>query len=34
VIASGPDAADVALITQFGPARLEQMQVWLDAEHK
>lgn len=30
VIAYGRDAADVALTTQFGPARLEQMRVWVD----
>lgn len=31
VIAYGRDAADVALATQFGPARLEQMKVWVNA---
>jgi transglutaminase-like putative cysteine protease len=30
VIAYGRDAADVALTTQFGPATLEQMRVWVD----
>lgn len=30
VIAYGRDAADVALTTQFGPAALEQMRVWVD----
>jgi transglutaminase-like putative cysteine protease len=31
VIAYGRDAADVALITQFGPLTLNKMQVWIDA---
>jgi transglutaminase-like putative cysteine protease len=31
-IAYGRDAADVALTTQFGPARLEDMRVWVDEE--
>ena len=31
IIAYGRDAADVALATQFGPARLEQMTVWVNA---
>jgi transglutaminase-like putative cysteine protease len=30
VIAYGRDAADVALTTQFGPAVLQQMRVWVD----
>jgi transglutaminase-like putative cysteine protease len=30
VIAYGRDAADVALTTQFGPAQLKQMRVWVD----
>lgn len=29
VLAYGRDAADVALATQFGPARLEEMEVWV-----
>lgn len=32
VIAYGRDAADVALATQFGPATLDSMRVWVDAE--
>jgi transglutaminase-like putative cysteine protease len=31
VIAYGRDATDVALITQFGPLQLNQMQVWINA---
>lgn len=31
VIAYGRDAADVALVTQFGPLQLNEMQVWIDA---
>ncbi len=31
VVAYGRDAADVALITQFGPLALKHMQVWIDA---
>jgi transglutaminase-like putative cysteine protease len=31
VIGYGRDAADVALITQFGPLTLKTMQVWIDA---
>jgi transglutaminase-like putative cysteine protease len=30
-IAYGRDAADVALVTQFGPATLTRMQVWVNA---
>jgi transglutaminase-like putative cysteine protease len=30
-VAYGRDAADVAFITQFGPAELTQMRVWADA---
>lgn len=30
VIAYGRDAADVALATQFGPAKLEEMKVWVN----
>jgi transglutaminase-like putative cysteine protease len=30
-IAYGRDAADVALVTQFGPLQLLNMQVWVDA---
>lgn len=30
VVAYGRDAADVALITQFGPLQLTEMQVWID----
>jgi hypothetical protein len=29
VIAYGRDAADVALTTQFGPATLGEMRVWV-----
>jgi transglutaminase-like putative cysteine protease len=31
-IAYGRDAADVALTTQFGPANLVDMQVWVKAD--
>ncbi|MBD2330043.1 transglutaminase family protein [Alkalinema sp. FACHB-956] len=31
VIAYGRDAADVALVTQFGPLQLNEMQVWIEA---
>jgi transglutaminase-like putative cysteine protease len=31
-IAYGRDAADVALATQFGPARLTSLRVWVDGE--
>lgn len=31
VVAYGRDAADVALVTQFGPLNLNQMRVWIDA---
>ncbi|WP_431632586.1 transglutaminase domain-containing protein [Alkalinema pantanalense] len=31
VIAYGRDAADVALVTQFGPLQLNDMQVWINA---
>lgn len=30
VVAYGRDAADVALVTQFGPLQLTEMQVWID----
>jgi transglutaminase-like putative cysteine protease len=30
VIAYGRDAADVAIVTQFGPLQLNQMQVWIN----
>ena len=30
-IAYGRDAADVALTTQFGPATLKEMKVWVNA---
>ncbi len=32
IIAYGRDAADVALVTQFGAINLEYMSVWVDAE--
>jgi len=31
VVAYGRDAADVALVTQFGPLELHQMSVWINA---
>lgn len=33
-IAQGRDAVDVAMVTSYGDARLEQMTVWTDAERR